>query len=337
VSAISEFIEGLPKAELHLHIEGTLEPEMMFKLARRNGITLPYASIEALRAAYNFGNLQEFLELYYQGTDVLRERRDFYDLTWAYLEKAKLQTVLHAEVFFDPQAHTRRGIRFADVIEGIDEALRDAGNRLGLSSKLILCFLRDLDADAAMAMLEEALAYKDRIVAVGLDSAEVGNPPAKFTEVFARARREGFLTVAHAGEEGPAAYVREAIDALHVSRIDHGNRSLDDDALVERLAEARIPLTVCPLSNLRLRVVDELSNHPIRRMLEKGLLVTVNSDDPAYFGGYVNENYAAIQEAIGLTREELVALARNSFAASFLDSEEKVILVDRLEAYAAAH
>jgi adenosine deaminase len=337
VSAISEFIEGLPKAELHLHIEGTLEPEMMFKLARRNGITLPYDSIEALRAAYNFGNLQEFLELYYQGTDVLRERRDFYDLTWAYLEKAKLQTVLHAEVFFDPQAHTRRGIRFADVIEGIDEALRDAGNRLGLSSKLILCFLRDLDADAAMAMLEEALAYKDRIVAVGLDSAEVGNPPAKFTEVFARARREGFLTVAHAGEEGPAAYVREAIDALHVSRIDHGNRSLDDDALVERLAEARIPLTVCPLSNLRLRVVDELSNHPIRRMLEKGLLVTVNSDDPAYFGGYVNENYAAIQEAIGLTREELVALARNSFAASFLDSEEKVILVDRLEAYAAAH
>jgi adenosine deaminase len=337
VSAISEFIEGLPKAELHLHIEGTLEPEMMFNLARRNGVTLPYPSIEALRAAYNFGNLREFLELYYQGTDVLRERRDFYDLTWAYLEKAKLQTVLHAEVFFDPQAHTRRGIRFADVIEGIDEALRDAENRLGLSSKLILCFLRDLDADAAMAMLEEALAYKDRIVAVGLDSAEVGNPPAKFTEVFARARREGFLTVAHAGEEGPAAYVREAIDALHVSRIDHGNRSLDDDALVERLAEARIPLTVCPLSNLRLRVVDDLSNHPIRRMLEKGLLVTVNSDDPAYFGGYVNENYAAIQEAIGLTREELVALARNSFAASFLDSEEKVILVDRLEAYAAAH
>ncbi len=337
MSAISEFIQGLPKAELHLHIEGTLEPEMMFELARRNGVTLPYPSVDALRAAYNFGNLQEFLDLYYQGTDVLRERRDFYDLTWAYMEKAKLQTVLHAEVFFDPQAHMRRGVRFADVIEGIDEALRDARSRLGLSSKLILCFLRDLDAENAMAILDEALPYKDRIVAVGLDSAEVGNPPAKFTEAFARARQEGFLTVAHAGEEGPAAYVREAIDALHVSRIDHGNHSLDDDALVERLAEARIPLTVCPLSNLRLRVVDDLSSHPLRRMLEHGLLVTVNSDDPAYFGGYVNENYAAIQDAIGLTREELVTLARNSFEASFLHSEEKLALVDRLEAYVAAH
>jgi adenosine deaminase len=337
VIAVSEFIQSLPKAELHLHIEGTLEPEMMFELARRNGVTLPYPSVEALRAAYNFRNLQEFLDLYYQGTEVLRERRDFYDLTWAYMEKAKRQTVLHAEVFFDPQAHTRRGVRFADLIEGIDAALRDAGNRLGLSSKLILCFLRDLDADDAMATLDEALAYKDRIVAVGLDSAEVGNPPAKFTEVFARARQEGFLTVAHAGEEGPAAYVGEAIDALRVSRIDHGNRALDDDALVERLAEAQIPLTVCPLSNLRLRIVNDLSNHPVRRMLEKGLLVTVNSDDPAYFGGYVNENYAAIQEAIGLTRRELVTLARNSFEASFLHSEEKATLVDRLEAYAAAY
>jgi len=337
VSAISEFIQGLPKAELHLHIEGTLEPEMMFELARRNGVRLPYPSVEAVRAAYNFGNLKEFLHLYYQGTDVLRERRDFYDLTWAYMEKAKRQTVLHAEVFFDPQAHTRRGVRFADVIEGIDEALRDAENLLGLSSELILCFLRDLDAQDAMTILDQALAYKDRIAAVGLDSAEVGNPPAKFAEAFARARQEGLLTVAHAGEEGPAAYVREAIDALHVSRIDHGNRSLDDDALVERLAEARIPLTVCPLSNLRLQIVDNLSNHPLRRMLEKGLLVTVNSDDPAYFGGYVNENYAAIQEAIGLTREELVTLARNSFEASFLHPKKKVGLVARLEAYAAAH
>jgi len=332
---MSEFIQGLPKAELHLHIEGTLEPEMMFELARRNGVTLPYPSVEALRSAYNFGSLQEFLGLYYRGTDVLRERRDFYDLTWAYMEKAKLQTILHAEVFFDPQAHTRRGVRFADVIEGIHEALQDAG-RLGLSSKLILCFLRDLDTQDAMAILDQALAYKDCIVAVGLDSAEVGNPPAKFTEVFARAREEGFLTVAHAGEEGPAAYVREAIDALHVSRIDHGNRSLDDDALIECLAEARIPLTVCPLSNLRLRIVDHLSNHPLRRMLEKNLLVTVNSDDPAYFGGYVNENYAAVQEAIGLTREEIITLARNSFEASFLDFEKKAALVDRLEAYAAA-
>jgi adenine deaminase len=237
VTAISEFIQGLPKAELHLHIEGTLEPEMLFELARRNSIKLPYPSVEALRAAYNFQNLQEFLDLYYQGTNVLRERRDFYDLTWAYMEKAKLQTVLHAEVFFDPQAHTRRGIRFADVIEGIDEALRDAKDRLGLSSKLILCFLRDLDIENAMATLDQALAYKDRIVGVGLDSAEIGNPPTKFTEVFARARQEGFLTVAHAGEEGPAAYVSEAIDALHVSRIDHGNRSLDDDAPGPTLAQ----------------------------------------------------------------------------------------------------
>ena len=337
MSAISEFIQGLPKAELHLHIEGTLEPEMMFALAQRNGIKLPYPSVEALRAAYNFGNLQDFLNLYYQGTDVLRDRRDFYDLTWAYMEKARLQSVLHAEVFFDPQAHTRRGVQFADVIEGINEALRKAEDRLGVSSKLILCFLRDLDAKDAMATLDQALAYKDLIVAVGLDSAEVGNPPGKFTETFARARQEGFLTVAHAGEEGPAAYVSEAIDALHVSRVDHGNRSLDDDALVERLLKARIPLTLCPLSNLRLRVVDDLSNHPIRRMLAKGLLVTVNSDDPAYFGGYVNENYAAIQKAIGLTREELVTLARNSFEASFLSFERKAALIDRLEVYAAAH
>ena len=335
--AISEFIQGLPKAELHLHIEGTLEPEMMFTLALRNGIKLPYPSVEALRAAYNFGNLQDFLDLYYQGTGVLRERRDFYDLTWAYMEKAKLQSVLHAEVFFDPQAHTRRGVRFADVIEGINEALRDAEDRLGLSSKLILCFLRDLDAKDAMATLDQALAYKDRIVAVGLDSAEVGNPPGKFTEVFARARQGGFLTVAHAGEEGPATYVSEAIDALRVSRIDHGNRSLDDDALVQRLVKARIPLTLCPLSNLRLRVVDDLSNHPIRRMLEKGLFVTVNSDDPAYFGGYVNENYAAVQKAIGLTRKELVTLARKSFEASFLNSERKAALINRLEAYSAAY
>ena len=337
MTALSQFIQGLPKAELHLHVEGTLEPEMMFALARHHGIKLPYPSVEALRAAYDFGNLQEFLNLYYQGTDVLRERQDFYDLTWAYLEKARQQTVLHAEVFFDPQAHTRRGVRFADVIEGIDRALRDAESRLGLTSKLIMCILRDVDAENAMATLDQALAYKDRIVAIGLDSAEVGNPPAKFTEVFTRARHEGFLTVAHAGEEGPAAYVTEALDALHVSRIDHGNRSLDDDALVQRLRKSRIPLTLCPLSNLRLQVVKDLSNHPLRRMLEKGLFVTVNSDDPAYFGGYVNENYAAIQKAVGLTRDELVTLARNSFEASFLSSEKKAALIERLETYATAH
>ncbi len=337
MSAIAEFIQGLPKAELHLHLEGTLEPEMMFEFARRNDVALPYPSVDALRAAYTFRNLQEFLDLYYQGTNVLRERRDFYELTWAYMEKARLQNVRHAEVFFDPQAHTRRGVRFADVIAGIDEALRDARNRLGVSSKLILCFLRDLTAQDAVATLNEALPYKERIVAVGLDSAEIGNPPAKFKEPFARARNAGFLAVAHAGEEGPAEYVREAIDVLHVSRIDHGNRSLDDAALVARLKEARIPLTLCPLSNLRLCVIDDLARYPIRRMLEKGLLATVNSDDPAYFGGYVNENYLAIRDAIGLTREELIALARNSFEASFLDSSEKAAMIDQVNSYAAAH
>jgi adenine deaminase len=331
---ISGFIQGLPKAELHLHLEGSLEPEMMLALARRNGVSLPYSSVEALRAAYHFANLRDFLNLYYQGTNVLREEQDFYELTWAYMAKARRQNVLHAEVFFDPQAHTRRGIRFADVVHGIGRALDDARTRLGMSSGLILCFLRDLDARDAMAALDEALAYKDRIIAVGLDSTELGNPPSKFTEVFARARQKGFLTVAHAGEEGPAAYVREALERLHVSRIDHGNHALDDDALVDRLVRTRIPLTVCPLSNLRLGVVDGLSNHPLRQMLEKGLMVTVNSDDPAYFGGYVNENYAAIQQAIGLTRAELLTLARHSFEASFLDAETKAGLLDRVEAYA---
>jgi len=327
----------MPKAELHVHIEGTLEPEMMFEFARRNGVSLPYPSVDVLRAAYTFQRLQDFLDLYYQGTNVLRERRDFYELTWAYMEKAKMQNVRHAEVFFDPQAHTRRGVPFAEVIEGVDQALRDARNRLGVSSRLILCFLRDLTAQDAMATLDEALPYKERIVAVGLDSAEIGNPPAKFKEPFARARNAGFLTVAHAGEEGPAAYVREAIDVLHVARIDHGNHSLDDEALVARLAAARIPLTMCPLSNLRLCVVDDLAHYPVRRMLKSGLLVTINSDDPAYFGGYVNENYLAVWNAIGLTREELITLARNSFEASFLDSNQKAAMIDELNSYVAAH
>jgi adenosine deaminase len=336
MSDAAEFIRGLPKAELHLHLEGTLEPEMMFALAKRNGITLAYPSVEAVRAAYDFGNLQDFLDLYYQGTKVLRERRDFYDLTWAYMEKASRQAVAHAEVFFDPQAHTQRGVPFADVIEGIDAALRDARSRLGISSRLILCFLRDLPAADAMATLDAALAWRDRIVAVGLDSAEVGHPPAKFVEVFARARREGFLTVAHAGEEGPADYVRQAVDDLHVVRIDHGNRTLDDETLVKQIAAARIPLTLCPLSNVRLCVVKDLSDYPVRRMMAKGLLVTVNSDDPAYFGGYVNENYLAIQQALALTRDELATLARNSFEASFLGADEKAALIGRVNAYAGS-
>lgn len=335
MDANDQFIGGLPKAELHLHIEGTLEPEMMFELARRNGVTLAYPSIGALRGAYDFGNLQDFLDLYYAGTDVLRSRQDFYDLTMAYLERAHGQNVLHAEIFFDPQAHTRRGIAFSDVIDGIWQALRDAEQCLGISSRLILCFLRDLPVEDAMATLEAALPYRDRLVAVGLDSAEVGHPPGPFAAVFARARAAGFLTVAHAGEEGPADYVREAVESLAIARIDHGNRTLDDAALTWRLAEAQIPFTVCPLSNLRLGVVKDMRDHPLRRMMAAGLRVTVNSDDPAYFGGYVNENYVAVQQALGLTPAELAGLARNSFEASFLPRAEKDALLGKLDAYLA--
>ncbi|MEE8533978.1 MAG: adenosine deaminase [Alphaproteobacteria bacterium] len=337
MNAIATFIDGLPKAELHLHIEGTLEPELMFALAGRNGVALAHASVEELRAAYDFGNLQDFLDIYYQGMAALIEERDFYDLTRAYMIRAREQNVLHAEIFFDPQAHTGRGVAFATVIDGIHRALVDAESELGVTAKLIMCFLRHLDEDAAMATLEEALAYRDRIVAVGLDSSERGNPPGKFAQVFARARAEGFIAVAHAGEEGPAAYVREALDALAVVRIDHGNASLDDDALVRRLVRDRTPLTVCPLSNLKLGVIDDMANHPLATMLEKGLLATVNSDDPAYFGGYVNENYRAVQAALGLTREQLTTLARNSFEASFLAPGRKAALIGKLDDYVAAH
>jgi adenine deaminase len=330
------FIEGLPKAELHLHIEGTLEPDMMFRLAARNGITLPYPSVEALCSAYQFEKLQDFLDLYYQGMAVLRTEEDFYDLTWAYLTKAHAQNILHAEIFFDPQGHTTRGIAFRTVIDGICHALGDAHRRLGISSRLIACFLRDRAADEAMATLDEILRYRDRIVAVGLDSAERGHPPEKFAAVFDRAGAAGLLTVAHAGEEGPAEYVRGALDLLHVARIDHGNHALDDPALVERLVRGRVPLTVCPLSNVRLRVVDTIDNHPLRAMLDKGLFVTVNSDDPAYFGGYLNENYIAVQQALGVTDAQLAQLARNSFNASFLPTADKQALVARVDAYLAA-
>ena len=337
MNAIATFIDGLPKAELHLHIEGTLEPELMFALAGRNGVALAHASVEELRAAYDFDNLQDFLDIYYQGMAALIEERDFYDLTRAYMKRAREQNVLHAEIFFDPQAHTGRGVAFATVIDGIHRALVDAESELGVTAKLIMCFLRHLDEDAAMATLDEALAYRDRIVAVGLDSSERGNPPGKFAQVFARARAEGFIAVAHAGEEGPAAYVREALDALAVVRIDHGNASLDDDALVRRLVRDRTPLTVCPLSNLKLGVVDDMANHPLATMLDKGLLATVNSDDPAYFGGYVNENYRAVQAALGLTREQLATLARNSFEASFLAPGRKAALIGKLDDYVASH
>jgi len=332
---IDSFIEKLPKAELHVHVEGTLEPELAFELAERNGVRLPWASVEELRAAYRFRNLQSFLDLYYAATRVLVRQRDFYDLTWAYLNRISKQAVLHAEVFFDPQAHTQRGVPFASVVTAIHEALLDGERELGVDSSLILCFLRDRSVEEAHATLDQALPHRDRIVAVGLDSSELGHPPARFRDVFARARSEGFRAVAHAGEEGPASYVWEALEALRAERIDHGIRSLEDEALVRHLAERRVPLTVCPLSNVKLGVVEEMTAHPLREMLERGLVVTVNSDDPAYFGGYLNENYRAVQQALGLSRDQLVRIAGDSFRASFLDASEKAALLARLDAYVA--
>jgi len=331
-NGLNAFIAALPKAELHLHIEGTLEPELMVALAGRNGIRLPYSSVEEVRAAYRFANLQDFLDLYYAGAAVLLETQDFYDLTWAYMQRAFAQNVRHAEIFFDPQTHTARGVAFSAVIDGISRALADAEARLGLSSRLIMCFLRHLDEAQALATLELALPYRDRIAGVGLDSSERNNPPGKFREAFRRARAAGFAAVAHAGEEGPAAYVREALEALQVVRIDHGNNALDDADLVTELAQRRIPLTVCPLSNVRLCVVPDLSAHPLQRMLDLGLMVTVNSDDPAYFGGYLNENYLAVADALTLDRATLAQLARNSFEASLLDADAKAALLAEVDA-----
>ena len=333
---IAGFIAALPKAELHLHIEGTLEPELMFALAERNGIRLPYASVEEVRAAYQFTNLQDFLDIYYAGAGVLLAMQDFYDLTWAYLQRAFAENVRHIEIFFDPQTHTDRGVAFATVIDGISRALDDAQARLGISSRLIMCFLRHLDEAAALETLDAAIAYRDRIDGVGLDSSERGNPPGKFQETFRRARAAGFAATAHAGEEGPAEYVREALDLLQVTRIDHGNNALQDAELVAELARKRIPLTVCPLSNVKLRVVDDIRVHPLKQMLELGLFVTVNSDDPAYFGVYVNENYRAVAEALDLSREQLAQLARNSFTASMLDADSKAALLAQVDAVAGA-
>ena len=320
---IAAFIQEIPKAELHLHIEGTFEPELMFEIAGRNKLKLKYDSIADLKAAYNFNNLQEFLDIYYSGAHVLLEEQDFYDLTWAYLEKIHSQQVLHTEVFFDPQTHTSRGVSFQKVISGIYRPLQDGEKKLGISFKLILSFLRHLSEEDAFLTLEEALPYKSWITAVGLDPSEKGHPPNKFERVFTKAREEGFLTVAHAGEEGPAEYVWEALHLLKVSRIDHGNRSLEDDRLVAELVRSKMPLTVCPLSNLKLKVVQDMSRHPLSEMLRKGLMATVNSDDPAYFGGYMNENYQAVAESLNLSREDIVCLARNSFQASFLNEDEK--------------
>jgi adenosine deaminase len=330
MTTIKDYIQNIPKAELHVHIEGTLEPELLFILAERNKITLKYQSVEELRKAYNFHNLQSFLDIYYEGAGVLQTEADFYDLTWAYLEKARSQNVLHTEIFFDPQTHTSRGIDFGTVINGIKKALDDGRQKLNISSNLILCFLRHLPEEEALKTLKQALPYKDSIIGAGLDSSEKGHPPSKFEKVFAEARNEGFLTVAHAGEEGPAAYVRDAVDLLQISRIDHGNNSLHDEFLVQELVEKKIPLTVCPLSNLKLKVVTDMRNHPIKKMLDLGIMATVNSDDPAYFGGYVNENFLAVAENLSLTKKDIYLLAKNSFDASFISQTEKQLFLDKL-------
>ncbi|MBV8031823.1 MAG: adenosine deaminase [Betaproteobacteria bacterium] len=330
---LASFIRGIPKAELHIHIEGSLEPEMAFALARKHGLALGYPSAEALRRAYDFRDLQSFLDLYYAGAAVLRDAEDFYLLTRAYLERARADGVVHAEIFFDPQTHTQRGVPMMSVIEGIGAALHAAEGDLGMSSRLILCFLRHLPEDDAERTLDEALRWRDQLCAVGLDSSEKGHPPAKFARVFQRARAEGLEAVAHAGEEGPPAYIREALDLLKVSRIDHGVRCLEDPALVERLAREKVPLTVCPLSNVKLRVFPRLEEHNLKRLMQAGLTVTVNSDDPAYFGGYIGENFGACQRALGLGREDIRRLAQDSIAASFLPEHDKAQWLERIRTF----
>lgn len=333
---LDAFIAGLPKAELHMHIEGSLEPELMFELARRNGVAIPFGSVEEVRAAYSFSNLQDFLDIYYQGAEVLRTEADFCDLATAYFARAAADKVVHAEIFFDPQTHTARGIGFDTVIRGLLAGMADAEARHGITSRLILCFLRHLDEADAFVTLEQARPWRDRIAAVGLDSSELGHPPEKFARVFAAAAELGLKRVAHAGEEGPPDYIYQALDLLHIDRLDHGNRALEDAALTERLARERMTLTVCPLSNLKLCVVADMAAHPIDAMLERGLRATINSDDPAYFGGYINDNYRAAAHARGLGRDELATLARNSFLGSFLEEQEKAAHLARLDSYLAA-
>jgi adenine deaminase len=325
-------LRAMPKAELHIHIEGSLEPELIFQLAKRNRIALQYPSVEALRTAYAFTDLQSFLDLYYAGADVLLHEEDFYDMACAYLERAASDNVLRAEIFFDPQTHTARGVAFDTVINGLHRAIGDAKNRLGISADLILCFLRHLSEDEAFATLEEALPYRDRFIGLGLDSGERGNPPEKFARVFARGRELGFRIVAHAGEEGPPAYIHAALDVLKAERLDHGVRCLEDPALVARLVRDRIPLTVCPLSNEKLRVFPRLADHNLGVLLERGLVATVNSDDPAYFGGYMNQNFTATFDALALKREHAYRLARNSFEASFASPAAKRGWIEMLDA-----
>jgi adenine deaminase len=325
-----------PKAELHIHIEGSLEPELIFRLAERNGVTLAYDSIEALRKAYAFTDLQSFLDIYYAGASVLLHEQDFYDMTMAYVERSLADNVIHTEIFFDPQTHTERGVSIATVVAGIERALADAEKR-GLTSKLILCFLRHLSEEDALATFDEALPlfdqYKHRLIGVGLDSSERGHPPSKFERVFAKARAKGLKLVAHAGEEGPPSYIYEALDLLKVDRVDHGVRSIEDPALVTRLADTRVALTVCPLSNLKLCVFDDLTKHTLKALLDKGVAVTVNSDDPAYFGGYVNANYLATIDALKLTDAEVYTIIRNSFEAAFVTPAERDALIAKLDAH----
>ena len=333
---LSGFIAGLPKAELHLHIEGSLEPEMLMSLARRNKVEIPFATVEDVRAAYSFTQLQDFLDIYYQGADVLRTEEDFHDLALAYFERARADTVRHAEIFFDPQTHTARGLPFSVAIEGLLAGMQEAESRLGVTSKLILCFLRHLDEEDAFATLRQAEPWLDRLEGVGLDSSEVGHPPEKFARVFAAAGERGLKRVAHAGEEGPPAYVRDALDVLKVDRLDHGNRAMEDEILVARLAREAMTLTVCPLSNLKLCVVDDMEEHPLPEMLRQGLRATINSDDPAYFGGYVNDNYRAVAAAGRVSREQFTVLARNSFLGSFLPVEAVAKHLAEIDTYIAA-
>jgi adenosine deaminase len=327
------FIHYIPKAELHIHIEGSLEPELMFELATRNGVHLPFESAADIRRAYAFTNLQSFLDIYYQGAQVLLTENDFYQMTWAYLQKAAEQNVRHAEIFFDPQTHTDRGIKFETVLQGISMALSDAEQQLGLSSKLIMCFLRDLGSTEALKTLEQALPFKGYIAGVGLDSAELGHPPDAFKHVFDLARQHGFKAVAHAGEEGPPEYIWQALKLLKVERIDHGVRCVEDSGIVEYLVKKQIPLTVCPLSNIKLRIFDNIHSHNFKQMLDLGLCVTINSDDPAYFGGYIEENYRAVYAAHGLNFQDIHKIARNAFKASFLTQAEKQKYLHELDEF----
>ncbi len=331
----TDFITGIPKSELHVHIEGTLEPEMAFKMAQKNGVQLKYKTVDELRAAYDFNNLQDFLDIYYQNASALQTEEDFFELCFAYLKKARSQNVLHAEIFFDPQTHTDRGVSFETVIVGLSKATALAKESLGIDSQLIMCFLRHLNESAAIKTLESATPFKHLISSVGLDSSEQGNPPSKFASVFKKAIELGYKTVAHAGEEGPCQYVHEAIDILQVSRIDHGNHALDDENLIKKIVANKIPMTLCPLSNLKLKVISNMVQHPLKKMMSLGIIVTINSDDPSYFGGYINENYLAVAESLNLNQEDIIELSKNSFVASFLSEEQKSFYLELVNKYSS--